>query len=235
MRLLVSGLVFVVASAPLAAEYAIVRRTTLDGGAQEQTEYWGRKRVVLDDPAQRTIVDFGAETLTVVDKADRSYVVVRLEDIRRELLVVGAIFEALPPAAREVLGVGRRLTLAATANETTIAGRRAREYGVGGDNVTGWVWFAEDLDPAAIVGEEATAWWRAGGPLRAVGPLGDLAQAIADARVRGMPVWVWLTAGSKDGTSTITSEVHAIREETAPADVVRIPEGFRKRALLSEE
>ena len=217
------------ATAAAAADYRIVRRTTIDDGArQEQTEYWTSRRVVVDDPHQRTIVDFGAGTATIADKEARTATTIRLEDLRRGLLAVGTILEALPPGAREAAGVGRNLRLAATGNFTTIADRRAREYAIGGENVTGWVWLAEDLDPRAILGDEASAWWRAGGPLRVVGPLGDVARAIEAAHLKGMPVWAWLTAGSERGTSTIASEVVSIAEGRPPADVLRVPAGYRE-------
>jgi hypothetical protein len=219
----------ILAATAAATDYRILRRTSVDGGdSGEQTEYWGPRRVVVDDAAQRTIVDFGAGTATLVDKEGRTFSRIRLEDLRRGLVAVGSLIERLPPAARELLGVSGDVTLASTGNFTTIAGHRAREYGAGGRNVTGWVWLAEDLDPRAILGDDATVWWRAGGPLRAVGPLGDVARAIEAGHLKGMPVWAWLTVGSERGTTTIASEVVSIDAERPPADIGRPPPGYRE-------
>jgi len=217
------------ATTAAATDYKIVRRTTVEGSSTTtQTEYWTAGRVIVDDPTQRTIVDFHAGTATVVDKDGRRFTKVRLDDLRRGLVAVGTMIEQLPPAAREYLGIGRNLGLAPTGEFTTIANRRAREYAIGGEGVTGWVWLAEDLDPRAILGDDASAWWRAGGPLRAVGPLGDVARAIEAGGVKGMPVWVWLTAGSARGTTTIASQVDSIDEARSPAEIERVPPGYRE-------
>jgi hypothetical protein len=218
------------ASLASAADYTIVRRTVVDdGGTTEQTEYWSHKRLVIDDPAQRSIVDFAAGTLTIADKEERTYSAVPLERLRRQLLVVGAVVDNLPSAAREMLGLGRRVTLSPNGNVTRIADHDAKEYGIGGDGVRGWVWLAEDVDPVAILGDEAASWWRAGGPLRAIGPLADVAQAISEGKLKGMPVWAWLTAGSESGTVTVSSDVVSIRQGAAPPDVARVPADYAKR------
>ena len=212
-----------------AADYTIVRRTTIDGGTpQEQTEYWGRGRLVVDDADQRTIVDFGKNEVTAIDKGDRSYWKMPLDRVVRQLVAIGAAVEALPEAARDMLGLGRRVTLSPTGNTSTIAGREAKEYGVGGDGVRGFVWLAEALDPRTILGDDAAAWWRGGGPLRAVGPLADVAQAIGEGKIRGMPLWVSVTSMSERHNTTIESQVTAIREESPPADIGRLPEGLRR-------
>jgi hypothetical protein len=222
-------LALVVSTAAAATDYEIVRRTSIDDGDDhEQTEYWGPHRVVVDDPSQRTIVDFAAGTVTIIDKDGHSYSKIRLDDLRRGLLLVGTMIEELPPAARDLLGVGRDVTLSSNGNSTTIAGHRAREYGVGGEHVTGWVWLAEDLDPREILGDDAAAWWRAGGPLRAVGPLGDVARAIEKDNLKGMPVWAWMTVGSESGTATIASKVVSVDKESPPADIGRVPSSYRE-------
>jgi hypothetical protein len=228
MRPLVLAALVLVVEGAAAADYTILRRTSIDdAGFQEQTEYWGRKRLVVDDSVQRTIVDFATDRLTLVDKDARSYVEMPLDAVRRQLLVVGAVVDNLPPRAREMIGLGGKITLSPNGNSTTLAGREAKEYGVGGERVTGWVWLAESLDPTTILGDEAASWWRAGGPLRA-GPLADVAQAISDGKLRGMPLWVTLIAGSESGTTHITSQVTSVREEPPPPDVGRVPEGYRK-------
>jgi len=217
-RALAAFVLALATTASAADAWKIVRRTSIDGGAHEvQTEYWERGRVVVDDPAQRTTVDFRAGTATVVDKERRTTSTIELEDLRRALVAIGALVDWLPPAARDALGTGRTVTLASTGNFTTIAGHRAREYGVGGDGVTGWVWLAEDVDPREILGDDASAWWRAGGPLRAITPLADVMRAIESGHLRGMPVWAWLTIGSTDGTTTIASDVISITKEQPPS------------------
>ncbi len=214
-----------------AADWTIVRRTTVEGGTRdEQTEYWSRKRLVVDDPTQRTIVDFGAGTLTSVDKDERTYFTMPLEKLRRQLLAVGAILDRLPPAARDLAGLDRKLSLTPNGNETTLAGHRAREYLIAGEGVTGWVWLADDLDPTTILGDEAAAWWKSGGPLSAIGPLADVARAIAAGDLRGMPMWANVTAGTESRATSFTSEVVSVREGAAPADVARVPDGYRKES-----
>jgi hypothetical protein len=223
--------VLVLPTLAAATDYTIVRRTTIDaGGPQEQTEYWGPKRLVVDDADQRTIVDFRKQELTAIDKDERTYWTMPLDRVVRQLVAIGAAVEALPGPAREMLGLARRVTISPTGNTSTIAGRRAKEYAIGGDGVRGFVWLAEDLDPGAILGDEAAAWWRGGGPLRAVGPLQDVAQAIGDLKIRGMPVWVSVTTTSESRSTTVESQVTAIREESPPADVGRVPEGMRQEA-----
>lgn len=213
-----------------AADYTIVRRTVIDEtDTTQQTEYWSHKRLVVDDSAQRTILDFAAGTLTIADKDEQTYSAVPLERVRRQLFVIGAIADSLPAAAREMMGLGRRITLTPNGNVTGIAGHDAKEYGIGGDGVRGWVWLAEDIDPTDILGDEARSWWQAGGPLRAIGPLADVAQAISEGKLRGMPMWAWMTAGSERGTMTLSSEVLSIREAAPPPDAVRVPAGYAKR------
>ena len=219
------------AEAAAAAEYTITRRTSIDQGTPaDQTEYWSHKRLVVDDPAQTSIVDFGAGRFTAIDKDARTYVVVPLDDLRRQLLAVGALVDALPPALRDLLGLGRAISLSPNGNSTRIADHDAREYGIGGEQVTGWLWLAEDLDPGRILGDDAAQWWRSGGPLRAVGPLADVAQAISEGKLKGMPMWVTIEAGSANGTVHVTSQVTAVREEPPPPDVGKIPDGYRRAA-----
>ena len=212
-----------------AADYTIVRRTTIDAGSpQEQTEYWGRKRLIVDDSRQRYTVDFGKQQVTAVDKDERTYWTLPLDRVVRQLLAIGAAVEALPEPAREMLGLTRRVSVSPTGDTSTIAGRQAKEYALGGDGVRGFVWLAEDIDPGALLGDDAAAWWRGGGPLRAVGPLEDVAQAIGQQKIRGMPVWVSVTATSESRSTTVDSQVTAIREEAPPSDVDRLPDGLRQ-------
>jgi len=219
----------VISSLAAAADYTIVRRTTIDAGTpHEQTEYWGPGRLVVDDGAQRTIVDFRKQQVTGIDRDERTYWTMPLDRIVRQLVAIGAAVEALPEPARDMLGLARTVSLSPMGNTSNIAGRDAKEYGIGGDGVRGVVWLAEDLDPAAILGDDAAMWWRAGGPLRGVGPLGDVTRAIAEQKIRGMPVWLSLTTTSERRSTTVESRVVGVREEAAPADVDRLPAGFRR-------
>ena len=212
-----------------AGDYTIVRRTKIDAGSpQKQTEYWGRGRLVVDDAVQRTIVDFRKQQVTAIDKDERTYWTMPLDRVVRQLVAIGAAVEALPEAARDMLGLVRHVTVSPTGNTSTIAGRDAKEYGIGGDGVRGFVWLAEELDPGTILGDEAAAWWRGGGPLRGVGPLADVAQAIGEQKIRGMPMWVSVTTTSERSSTTVESQVTAIREEAPPADIGRLPEGLRR-------
>jgi hypothetical protein len=221
----------VIAGGAQAADYTVLRRTIIDDGSpQQQTEYWSRNRLVVDDSAQRMIVDFAAGTLIVADKERRTYTQLALDDVRRGLSFVSAIVEQLPSATRELLGLGRKVTVTSTGNTTKIAGHAAKEYGVSGEGVRGWVWLAEDLDPGKLLGDEAAAWWRAGGPLHGAGVLIDLAYAIGEQKLAGMPVWAAVTAGSPDGTVSIDSQVVAVREEKPPADVGKVPEDYRRES-----
>jgi hypothetical protein len=214
-----------------ATDYTILRRTTIDAGSpSQQTEYWGTKRLIVDDSGQRTMVDFRKREVTAIDKDERTYWTLPLDRVARQLLAIGAAVEALPEPAREMLGLTRHVSVAPTGNTSEIAGRRTREYALGGDGVRGFVWLAEDIDPGAILGDEAAAWWRGGGPLRAVGPLEDVARAIGEQKIRGMPMWVSVTATSDSRSTTVESQVTEIREEAPPADIDRVPEGLRREA-----
>src|SRR6185369_17356498 len=224
-------LAFALPSLAGASDYTIIRRTTIDAGTpQEQTEYWGRKRLVVDDTRQRYTVDFGKQQVTAIDKDERTYWTLPLDRVVRQLLAIGAAVDALPEPAREMLGLTRRVSVSPTGDTSTIATRQAKEYALGGDGVRGFVWLAEDIDPGTLLGDEAAAWWRGGGPLRAVGPLEDVAQAIGDLKIRGMPVWVSVTTTSESRSTTVESQVTAIREESPPADVGRVPEGMRQES-----
>jgi hypothetical protein len=229
MRRLGLMLVFALPSLTGATDYTITRRTTIDNGTpQEQTEYWGRKRLVVDDTQQRYTVDFGKQQVTAIDKDERTYWTLPLDRVVRQLLAIGAAGDALPEPAREMLGLTRRVSVSPTGDTSTIATRQAKEYALGGDGVRGFVWLAEDIDPGTLLGDEAAAWWRGGGPLRAVGPLEDVAQAIGQQKIRGMPVWVSLTATSESRSTTVDSQVSAIREEPPPPDIERLPDGLRR-------
>lgn len=210
-----------------AADYTIVRRTTIDRKTTQQTEYWSPKRLVVDDAAQRTIIDFRTGRVLLADKEERSYTEIPMSALRRQLDAVGAILDRLPASAREAVGLGGSVTLAPNGNRTTIAGHAADEYGVGGDGVTGWVWLAPDLDPATILGDEAAAWWRTGGPL-AIGPLAGIARAITEGGVKGMPMRASINAGSKRGAVDVESKVLSVRAEPPPPDVAKVPAGYRK-------
>jgi hypothetical protein len=212
-----------------AGDCTIVRRTAVDRDAPDvQTEYWSRGRLIVDDAGQTSVVDFGAGRFTWIDKDAKTYSVVSLDDVRRQLRTVGAVVQSLPPAARGLLGLQRRLALSATGNTTPVAGHEAREYGITGDDVTGWLWLAEDLDPTRLLGDDAARWWQGGEPLRIVGPLADVAQAVSDGKLRGMPMWVTLDAGAAGHSSHVTSEVVSVRTDRPPRDLARIPDGYRR-------
>lgn len=154
MRRMVAVLPVALASGAARGEsYTLQRRTgighgrrlpALPRGAALPAEYWSDRGLVVDDPEQRLIVDCTARQLTIADKERRTYSVLSLDQIGRQLSALDGMVQRLLPELRDALGVGRRIDVTATSERSTIAGHPAREYAVSGDDVRGSVWTTED-------------------------------------------------------------------------------------------
>jgi hypothetical protein len=206
-----------------ADDLMIRRRVTTTGGLPEDiVEYTTDRKAISDDGQTRTIVDFDAKTITTIDTKARTYWTISFDELRHQKEEMATRFKQLPPAVRDAMGLDRPPVVIPTGRTEEIAGHDADEYRVDAGPITGVVWATDEVDPP----DAADEWKRLAGP--GEGPLKGLAQAMA--KIKGLPLRTVTTIGAGDERSTTTDEVLEIDDDSPPADLLKIPDDYKKVA-----
>lgn len=201
-------------------------------GPREQTLYFTPTRVVVDGDRDRTIVDLSSRTMTLVDETEKTWFTMSTDQLRAQAEAVQQEMQRriadMPPEARAeaermMAGGQPAPAVTATGKRETIAGYEAAEYRVQAGAFSGTVWGSDAVPvPAGL------AQWKemSLGASPAHGPGRGLAEAFA--KVPGFPMRTTMSGGTGRGAFSSTTEVLDVRQGTVPADVLAVPEGFRK-------
>jgi hypothetical protein len=197
-------------------------RTTSTGKPEESVQYWTTSRMVSDSPQLRTIIDLDAKTITRVKKAEKSYATVTLDGARDlgEKWDRSAASTGLP--LQQTTALDSALTLTPTGRSETIAGYEAKEYAIAGDNVSGSVYITEALD----LGPNAEAFKKVAADLGGPGRSGGrLIQELA--KVKGVALRKSLVTTLSTQKIATKIEVVEIAAQSPPADIWKVPKGFK--------
>jgi len=209
-----------------AKNLTIRQRVTGSGNVapQEQMLYWTDTMRVTDEPHRRSIVNFSMQTLTSIDKDRKAYSVRSFDELRKQSEQAKQHFDRMPPAAKKHLeGMDTAVTLHPTGATQTISGYEAKEYAISGGPYGGSLWATEAID----LGPMAQEWRELAGRIASgPGPAGELAEAMAT--IKGLPLRITLTTAIAGKRFTVTTEAVEISEKAAPADVLAVPDGFKK-------
>jgi len=187
----------------------------------ERTEYLTPSLYAVDGPYSRTVIDAKARTVLVLDKEEHTYWQVSFDSLRRETDEI-ASGKHLPESKDR-----DPVTLKATGITETIAGYPAAEYTLEGGEPKGSAWLAKDLESPA----DPALWKDWTGLGARLGSDGKLAEAIrAEKRVALRTT----TQRSALGTLvTVTAETTAVREESPPPDLGKVPDGYTRASRHS--
>jgi Domain of unknown function (DUF4412) len=227
-------------SFPAWAKDLTIKQKVTTGGPSPKTieamEYWSGNKVVRDDPRMRTIMDLSAKTVTMVDKARKTYFTQTFDEMRHHAEEMRnemkKQLENLPPQAKQMMGAmgmknmmeeGPPVAVKPTGKSEKIAGYETKEYQLEGGNVSGSVWVTDALQPPQGA-EEMQAFAKAMGGLP--GPGSKLAQAMTE--VKGFPLRTTMNIAMGQQKFVSTTEVEQVSEKAPPADVMKIPDGFKK-------
>lgn len=214
---------------PASAKDLIIhqRSTAGDPGSTPRAEtlYVAGGKVVNDSDRSRTIIDVGARTITTADKDHRTYTVVTFDGLRAQLDTLRKNVDSLPPEARKLMGdmleEGPPVTVTPTGKTETIAGYPAKEYALSGGRYSGSIWATDAIETPP----ELAKWRALDKSAGASAGLGNqLGEALA--KVKGLPLRTRLVTKLANQSVVITSEALQVKEESPPADVLRVPEGF---------
>lgn len=224
MRLSICSLALVLSlpAAVPAADLVVRQRVTTAGAApttREHTEYLTATRNVTEGADDRMIADLQTKTFTLIDKKEKTYWVLPFETIRAQSEALRKRMEALPPEAKKMMGGDVPPRVAATGKTAKIAGYQATEHKVEGGSITGSVWVTDAVVPPARPED-----WDEVVPQQ--GAARQLAQAMKS--VKGFPLRTVLVVAMGPMKTTVTTETLDVREGSPPADVMTVPEGFRK-------
>jgi hypothetical protein len=212
-------------------DLTIRERTTGDsmsGVAHEETQYWTRTKRVTDGAHARTIVDLEAKTVTMANKDKQTYFVRTFEEMRGHAEGLKKRLEALPPQARQLMGnmmgSAEPVTLKPTGKTEQIAGYKAREYAIeGSGSVSGSVWATDAIQPPTGAGDWEQLTAMLGAP---DSPTRRLTEALS--QLKGVPLRRVVTTTLGAQPMTITTAVLQVSTEAPPADVLKVPDGFKK-------
>jgi hypothetical protein len=213
-----------------AADLVVRQRVTSDVNGRtsehESTEYLTPTQSVHDDAGNRVAVDLRARTLTLLDKKEHTYSVTPLDEVERRSAHLAAEMQKrlanLPPEARRMIaGAEGAATVKPTGKTARIAGYEAKEYAVEAGGAHGSVWVTDALERPGDLGD-----WQRYAQGTVPGPAGKLVEAMA--RIKGFPLRTTITQAAGPMRMSTTTEVLEVRKETPPADVLTIPDGYRK-------
>jgi hypothetical protein len=236
--LLLVVLALVAACDRAGGDLAIRQRTSTTGLASrssESTQYWSEKLMVVDEESSRVIVDFAAETMTTVNKQARTFFTLTFDEMRARMEAARQAMELrtadLPPDAREALErmgqpVGERASaveVAPTGKKETIAGYEAVEYGFTGNAAHGSLWVSESL-PLPLGEVEKGAFRKSMDGMQPP----NMLLALAIAQTNAIPLRTVINVAIGPSGSTSTNEVIEVQRTRVPADVARVPQGFRQ-------
>lgn len=224
------------ASGAAAKDLTIRQKTTVVGvGARtsESTQYWTPKRMIVDETNGRMIVDFEDEQLTSIDKTKKTWITLSFDQMSRQMDAARADMakrtEGLDPQAKwqlEQMGeaVGSKdapVEVKPTGKRERIAGYDAEEYTFTGTAVSGTLWASKDL-PLPLAPEQMKAFRKSMDGMK--GPGRQFAMAMA--QVNGVPLRAVMKLGLGPDGTTSTNEVIEVREESPPAGMAAVPDGY---------
>lgn len=193
-----------------------------DGKSHEMTQYWTDDKTITDDAHTRTIADLNLKTLTIVSKERKTYSVMSFDDMRRQ---AEELQKRLPPEAQKMMNEQAQITLTPTGKTETIAGYPAKEYAIGGGPFKGSMWITEALDLGTAGQQlEKLSGLMGHGPMR---PGGQLAEEVA--KLKGVPLRTSITTLGPQRL-TMTTEVTSVSKHAPPADVLKVPSGYKQVA-----
>jgi hypothetical protein len=191
---------------------------------REETQYFHGDRTVREAPRRRTIVDLAAKTVTIIRPDRQTYSVVTFDDLSKQSDELRQRWDNLALKGRAGMQMDAPISLKATGKTEKIAGYAAKEYAIEGADVSGSVWATDAIDAGAGL----QVWQKVSGNMG--GPRGGFGDqfATAMAKLNGFPLRtiVSFTAGTEKVTTT--TEVTAIQETAAPAEVFAVPQGFKQ-------
>jgi hypothetical protein len=214
-------------AAPAAAKDLMLRQRAFGPGGpeggEEQTEYFSGDRIVIASPSRRAIVDLKAQTWTLIDPQRKTYSVMTFDELRRLSARAAKALEALPPETREKLALDTPVAVRPTGKSERIAGHTAKEYEVSGGAATGSVWLTDEI----AMPSEVREWEKVSSSLGTAKGVGaGLAAAIAN--LNGVPLRTKVTVAIGPRKIESGTEVLEVREGTPPADLLAVPDGFKK-------
>jgi len=210
-------------------------KVTTTGGpkgtsTREETEWLTPTRIVNDSADERSIIDLDAKTVTIADKSQRTWFTMDMNALRKQAEDVQEQMRKLPPEAQQMMekmmGKPGEATLQASGKSEKIAGYDAKEYVVKAGLMDGSVWVTDALQPPFDVAK-----WQeyASSAMMPKGPGRGIAEAFA--KIRGIPLRRTMsTSGLGGGTHkfTSTTEVVAVEQASPPADVLKVPDGYKQ-------
>jgi hypothetical protein len=200
------------------------------GGTREETEWLTPTRIVNDSADERSIIDLDAKTVTIADKSERTWFRMDMNALRKQAEDVQAHVKSLPPEAQQMMekmmGKPGEATLQPTGKTEKIAGYDAKEYAIKAGMMQGSLWVTDALQPPFDVAK-----WQeyASSAMMPKGPGRGIAEAFA--KIRGIPLRRTMTAtgfGGGGQTFTSTMEVVEVKQASPPADVLKVPEGYKE-------
>jgi uncharacterized protein DUF4412 len=203
-------------------------RTTITGKSEEAVQYWTTSKMVTDSPQLRTIIDLDAKTITRVTKKEKSYTTVTL-DGARDLGKRRDWSEGSMGLPLRTTALDSTLTLTPTGRTEKIAGYEAKEYAIAGGNSSGSVYVTEALD----LGPNAQAFKKVAADLGGPGRSGGrLIQELA--KVKGLALRKSLVRTV--GTQKISTQVEVVEiaAKSPPADIWKVPHGFKNVQIASQ-
>src|SRR5262249_43583856 len=176
----------------------------------------------------RTIVDLDKQTITSVDKPNRAYTVLSIDELRAQMDALRAALDKMPPEARKQFGAlvdddTTPVTITPTGKTEPIAGYPGKEYPIGGGSYSGSVWTTD-----AIARPGAFERWKELDKSRG-GAARQLGEAMS--KVQGFPLRTRLESRSGPRPFSISNEVLEVKEGATPAEMAKVPDGFRKQTL----
>lgn len=227
MLLMVAVIVCAVPGWTQAKDLMLRQRVVIKGPAastRESTQYWSDNKLVNDDQSTRVILDLEAETVTTIDKERKTYFTRSFAEMRQQLDALKRRLESLPQA-KELIGkldADAPLTVRATGQSEKILGYDAEEYTLAGGAISGSIWAADSLAPPTKRGLEVLSKAMGGG----WGPAGRLYEAVK--ALNRLPLRSTITANVGPRPATTSTEVIEVKEQPAPPEVLRVPEGFKQ-------
>jgi hypothetical protein len=192
----------------------------------EETVYLMGNRIVTDSNAMRTIVDLDKKTITAVDKRKQTYSVLTFDELKAQMDALRRSIDKLPPEVRQQVSPlfeeGEPVVVTPTGRTETIAGHKANEHKLSGGPYTGAVWTTSDLETPPEFKKWKAIEQSRGGAARRLGE--------AMEKVSGFPLRTQLKVKTAAEPIELSNEVLEVREETPPADVAKVPDGFTKQA-----